>query len=218
MVALGTGSPTPAPADDPTGGASGGTWQSWRRFLGRVVYRSKREERREPPSFEARRLGLVMAYLRDPAGVLAQQERRRPAVLKALGLGALAVGAAASMAVPLLLGAPVWSGAVNAGWLLMWAGARGLIMRLAARAETTRAVLPAAAVPALAPFAFAAVPALDLLAAVISWRLTYAGLRGLGIAREEAHRTTAWAFGGQIAATGLAWLARGAVFVAFLSL
>jgi hypothetical protein len=160
-----------------------------------------------------------MRYLRDPAGTLRSSDADGRTLLKNAGAAAVAVGVLLSFAVPGALGTPLVRRFLSAGWMAAWALARLFIMRTAARGTLARDPAPIddAWGPALLPFGLAVLDPLPLAALAVSALLTLRGFEGLGVERREARRVVVIAFGGQVAAEVVAWLARGG-FVFLLSL
>jgi hypothetical protein len=147
-------------------------------------------------------------FLLEPSAPLAEEDARRVATV---GLVALGIGAAGTLAVARPLGTPLGTAVVAAAWMLVWAPIRLAVLRLA-RPEVDRTRLTRAWSAALLP-SLAGVTALLAAAALVAsaW-LTYAALRGAGTARHEAATAVGWAFGAQMAAEVTRWLAEGALF------
>jgi hypothetical protein len=162
---------------------------------------------------------LASRYLGDPSGTLSSTDRAERALLREAGGGALALGVAISFAIPPAIGTPLLQRFIAAGWVATWALARLFVMRLTARGALGRDLTRVndAWGPALLPFALAVVDPLPLIALGVSAFLTLRGLAGMGVDRREARRVVAIAFGGQLAAEVVAWLARGGLVYLLLA-
>jgi hypothetical protein len=212
MVALPTRpAPAPEPAPRSAGGPIAALFLAWRRLLTGSARGARRGGRALAASRPVRAAALAMRYLRDPADTLRTSDSDGRALLKNAGAVALAVGVVLSFAVPGALGTPLVRRFLSAGWMAAWALARLFIMRTAAKGALARdpARIDDAWGPALLPFALAVIDPLPLLALAASALLTLWGFQGLGVERREARRVVVIAFGGQVAAEVVAWLARG---------
>jgi len=160
-----------------------------------------------------------MRYLRDPASTLASADTAGRSSLKVAGAASVAIGVALSLALPAPVGGPLVRRFLSAGWVAGWALARLFVMRATSRGTLARDRhdVDDAWGPALMPFAFAIIEPLPLAALAVSAFLTLRGLAGLGADRAESRRVVALAFGGQLLVEAVAWLARGGLLYALLT-
>jgi hypothetical protein len=205
----------------PTGGAGGprkgasgplaALFLSWRRLVTAAFRGVASGGRRLASSRPARAMVMAVRYVRDPAGTLACADADGRARLKQAGATALALGVALSFLVPAAVTTPLVRRFLAAGWTAAWALARLFIMRTVAKNDLAdrRSVIDDAWGPALLPYAFAVVDPLPFAALAVSGLLTLRGLRALGVDRREARRVVVIAFGAQVAAELVGWIARG---------
>ncbi|MDO8915194.1 MAG: hypothetical protein Q7W16_03845 [Coriobacteriia bacterium] len=212
MVALPTRrAPAPEPSQRSADGPVAALFLAWRRLLTAGIRGACRGGRALAASRPVRGAALAIRYLRDPAGTLRASDADDRTLLKSAGAVALTAGVVLSFAVPGALGTPLVRRFLAAGWMAAWALARLFIMRTAARGALARtpSSIDDAWGPALLPFAVAVIDPLPLLALAASALLTLRGFEGLGVEAREARRVVFIAFGGQVAAEIVAWLARG---------
>mgnify|MGYP001273132701 CR=1 FL=1 len=133
-------------------------------------------------------------------------------VAAALGLRAFAFGLIA-LAVLTASSRNAWGpGAVAAAGELLWAGMRFIIIALLMpHGAIDRPRLSVAFLAGLAPFALGVTWLLRLVALGLSALLTYRGLRGAGVSRDDTRVVVGWAFGGQAAVLASGWLVRAIV-------
>jgi hypothetical protein len=179
----------------------------WRRLLTRLLggVRGQRPSEARVPFRDRSREAL--AYLREPSASLGAADGGTLARLRATGIGALALGCVLLLAVGALTGASPIRIVLDATWLVVWACARLVIMRLVVGRD--RGKVDRAWGPALIPEAFAFAFPFDLAALVASAWLTERGLIGIGTEPRRARAAVAWAFGGQLVVAVAAWVARG---------
>lgn len=153
-------------------------------------------------------LAAAAAFVRAPSKPMAEDARRRVAVL---GLASLGLGAALPIGLARPLGLTLVMGVEAAVWMLVWAPIRLAIIRLAAPglpSHPTRRAWAAGLLPS-----FLGVTAiLDAVVLAASAWLTFAALRGAGADKRDARAAAGWAFGAQAVAEVTRWLAEGALF------
>ncbi len=184
---------------------------AWRRVVTAAFRTAAKSGRSLASSRPARTAIMAARYVRDPDGTLASADADGRARLKEAGAAALAIGVALSFLVPQAITTPVVRRFLAAGWTAAWALARLYIMRTVAKGDLAarRSTIDDAWGPALLPYALAVVDPLPFAALAVSGLLTLKGLRSLGVERGEARRVVAIAFGAQVAAEIVAWIARG---------
>jgi hypothetical protein len=203
-----TGRPGPAPTVErprrvPRSPA-GRLFLAWRVTLSRLLvapFRSAKETVSRVHPVET--LSAASEAVRQPEGLAALGPGARLR-LRLLGIIALMAGAAALVYVEGLLGIPVERRLIDATWLLAWAPARLVVMRLT-HPGSAREVSDAWGV-GLLPLALSVAFPLDLVTLGASAWLTLRSLRALGDAPSTALNRVLFAFGGQAAAMGAAWL------------
>jgi hypothetical protein len=208
---------SPDAASEPSGprpGPLSRLFLGWRRLLTKVLRTRSEPVSTAPRITVSARIAEIAAYLRDPGGTLSAAGPASRSRLSRAGTVALFVGAALSVGAGVLAHRTWPQIAFYALWLVAWAYARRLIMRLAA--GPARESADTAWAPSLLPESIAFFAPLDLIALAISAWLAYAGLVGLGVSRSEARSPVGWAYGGQVAVEIAAWIARGGL-IAFIA-
>jgi hypothetical protein len=180
---------------------------TWRRWLSRAVAWAEHTAPALVPAAVSAGSAVVLVgrFLLHPRTITAENDRR---LLSALGLGALAAGSAAALWLARPFGTPLAQAVIAVIWTLGWAMVRLGILRLAAprsSAQSVRKAWAAGLLPTL--FAVGDLPRLLVLGGS-AW-LTLGALRGGGVERRDARRAVAWAFGAEVAAGVLRWLASG---------
>ncbi len=94
----------------------------------------------------------------------------------------------------------------------LWAGMRFIIIALLMpRGAITRSRLYVAYLAGLLPYVFGATWLLRLAALALSAVLTYRGLLGAGVSKQDAKVTLGWSFGGQVGIITGGWLVRALI-------
>jgi hypothetical protein len=153
-----------------------------------------------------------------PSEVMATDDPRPGGLASRTGYACLAAGAVAAALVTFLGRQGGAAAATDALWLVMWAGARYAVMRLASGdvLRTRTSALTVAWAGGLVPLILAATPLLHAAALVASAALTWRALRAAGVPRREASAVVGWGFGGQAAVEVLAWIVRGGLIYGLL--
>lgn len=179
------------------------TFLAWRRWLTRAAH-----------SFADARLAVAPAFSAGSGFLRGSVLAPDTAPLVPLGIACVALGAVGTFVVSAVARASLAVSASDAAWLALWAGLRLVLLRLASPAELAEDPrLTAAWAGGLLPFALAWVAPLRVVAFGASAWLTFRALRTLA-ERRMSLALTGIAFGTQLAADVVVWVASSVALVA----
>ena len=163
-------------------------------------------------------LAAVTRFIARPEQALSGEDPSSVRIVSRTGYVCLAVGSALAAVVTWRSGAGALAAAADAAGLLMWAGARWAVIRLAAigKMRARSAAIDAAWAGGLLPLVAAVTPVLDVVALAASAVLTWRAIRAAGGSKRETWLTVGAAFGGQATVEIVVWLVRGGIVYAFL--
>lgn len=163
-------------------------------------------------------LASVADFIGRPEGMICSNDPRARVLVSRTGYGLLAIGTSLAAFVTWHSGAGAVAAVADGARLIVWAGARLAVMRLAATGElrTRPAAVGVAWSGGLMPLALAATPYLHAVALVASAALTWRALRAGGGTKREVWSMVGAAFGGQAAVEVVAWMVRGGIIYALV--